>query len=122
MVIVIGLLQSRPNLSAIRELFTSSDLNLLRQSNYMVLQNLRVTPTVYLAMAILPIEWFKVIEIRFFIVSTILMIITWVLTSGGRSVILWMAIYVIYLYKWKGVRDKIEKENRRKIVLVVFVL
>ena len=35
-VIVIGLLQSGLTLSAIRELFTSSDLNLLRQSNYMV--------------------------------------------------------------------------------------
>jgi len=47
------------------------------------------------------------------------MIIAWVLTSGGRSVILWMAIYVIYLYKWKGVKIKLKKENRRKIVLVV---
>ena len=89
-VIVIGLLQSGLTLSAIRELFTSSDLNLLRQSNYMVaIQNFIATPTVYLA------------------------------TSGGRSVILWMAIYVIYLYKWKGVKIKLKKENRRKIVLVV---
>ena len=59
-VIVIGLLQSGLTLSAIRELFTSSDLNLLRQSNYMVaIQNFIATPTVYLAIAILPIEWFK---------------------------------------------------------------
>lgn len=56
-VIVIGLLQSGLTLSAIRELFTSSDLNLLRQSNYMVaIQNFIATPTVYLAIAILPIE------------------------------------------------------------------
>ena len=119
-VIVIGLLQSGLTLSAIRELFTSSDLNLLRQSNYMVaIQNFIATPTVYLAIAILPIEWFKGNRNKIFIVSTILMIIAWVLTSGGRSVILWMAIYVIYLYKWKGVKIKLKKENRRKIVLVV---
>lgn len=110
-VIVIGLLQSGLTLSAIRELFTSSDLNLLRQSNYMVaIQNFIATPTVYLAIAILPIEWFKGNRNKIFIVSTILMIIAWFLL-GGRSVILWMAIYVIYLYKWKGVKIKLKKRK-----------
>ena len=47
-IVVIGLLQAGFTLSAIRELFTSSELNLLRQSNYMVaIQNFIATPTVY---------------------------------------------------------------------------
>ncbi len=119
-VVVIGLLQAGFTLSAIRELFTSSELNLLRQSNYMVaIQNFIATPTVYLSIAILPIEWFKGNRNKIFIGSTVLMIIAWVLTSGGRSIILWLAIYVIYLYKWKGIKIKLKKKSRKKIILVV---
>lgn len=114
-VIVIGLLQSGLTLSAIRELFTSSDLNLLRQSNYMVaIQNFIATPTVYLAIAILPIEWFKGNRNKIFIVSTILMIIAWFYLEVDLLFYGWLFMLYIYI-SGRGVKIKLKKKIGEKL-------
>lgn len=120
-VTVIGMLNTGMRLNVIRELSTSSEYNILRKSNFMVaIQNFIVTPTVYIAIAILPIEWLKKTGSKWLIITTTIMVVTWVLTTGGRSIIIWFAIYIIYLYMWKG--RKIYLKTRTKVLLFIFIL
>ena len=119
--IVINMMRSGLDLSMIRELSTSTDYNILRSSNFMIaIQNFITTPTVYLAIAILPIEWFRGNRNKILIISTLLMVVTWVLTTGGRSIIIWFLIYVIYLYKWSG--KKIELKKKKKLIIFIVVI
>ena len=95
-VIVVSLLRSGYDYSYIRELATTEDYNVLRQSR--VLSNVRVfiaTPVTYLEIAILPIEIFYGRKDKKLICQIIAMIFLWVFTSGGRSIIIWEVLYFV---------------------------
>ena len=120
--IVIQLLKSGLKLDAIRILATSSDYNALRSSNLSIaIQNFIVTPTVYLSIAILPIEWVKGNHSKLLLMSTAFMAIAWVLTTGGRSIIIWFIMYLMYMLWWTGKRI-ILKKRTKIIALMVVVL
>lgn len=119
----ISLLFSGRHLDYIRELATSEDANELRTSTLVVLvKNFIATPTVYLAIALLPIEIFRGEKDKFIIISTIVMTFLWVITSGGRSVLLWIALYFLIVYTFlprEKHRLKISiKSIRNKIALI----
>lgn len=92
--IVLKLLSSGFDYSYIRELATSEDNNVLRQSS--VLSNIRVfiaTPLTYLDIALLPVEIFYGRKDKKLIRQILIMIFLWVFTSGGRSIIVWEILY-----------------------------
>ncbi|MDB8711936.1 O-antigen polymerase [Mediterraneibacter gnavus] len=120
--IVIKLLSTGSDLSVVRILYTSSEFNILRSSNVMVaIQNFIVTPTVYVVVALLPLEWFKGNRNKIFIISSIAMIGAWVLTTGGRSIIVWLAIYIAYLYIWSGKKLKLKKKTKRIVMILIVI-
>lgn len=95
-VIVIRLLSAGYDYSYIRELAATEDLNILRQSK--VISNVRVfiaTPVTYLDIAILPIEVLYGKKDKKLIYQIIAMIFLWVITSGGRSIIVWEVLYFL---------------------------
>ena len=114
--IVIRMLRSGASLAVIRSYFTDTEYNVLRTSNVMVsIQNYIVTPTVYIATAILPLEWLTGNKNRIFVISTVSVIMLWVLTSGGRSIIFWFILYAVYLFFFLGKKIFLSKRVKRGI-------
>lgn len=129
-IISIKLMLQGYNLDYIRELATSEDMNEIRVSMFSILiRNFVATPTVYLAIAVLPIDLiYGKRKISIFIL-TFIMVFCWVLGTAGRSIILWAILYFIAAILFgKRVGLEIAISNRIKhmaivvcILLVIFL-
>lgn len=125
---VIRLLLSGRTYIYIRELFVSEDEGGLRSNHLInVLRSFIATPMTYLMMAVFPIEVFFKRKDRLLIIQTVLLIVFFVLTTGGRSVMLWFPIYIVYVYLYKrkitSSSDRHRnRKNKRRIILGVIVM
>lgn len=113
--IILRLLLSGYDYGYIRELAVSQDENVLRPSQiFTVIYNFIASPVTYLLIALFPIEVFFGNKKRIFIIECITVMVLFVLTTGGRSVILWIAIYfacILLLYA---------KKNKFSLLKIVF--
>ena len=118
------------NLDYIRQLSTSEGVNELRSSMFSILmKNFVATPTVYLALAILPIEYILGKKKKSIIILTLIMGFCWVLSTAGRSIILWEILYffaAIMFAKRSGIEIETSKRFKRiaiiaSIILVIFL-
>ena len=135
LVLVISMLRSGATFYVIRELATAEDTNELRTSSFIIaVQALIASPTSFLMVAIMPIELLKEgKKNKLLIRLSIALMVLWVLTSGGRWVIMWFAAYFacVFLMK-KGEIQNIQWKRLLKrfrmpiliglILLVVFLL
>ena len=120
---VITLLRNGFTLKNIRYMSTDTGYNMLRSSNFIVLvQNFIVTPTVYLSIAVVPIDIFKGNRSKLLFISTLFITVLWVLTTGGRSIILWFTIYFFYLIRFYGKKIKLKKWMKLLIISLSFIL
>lgn len=119
--VAITLMMKGYGLDYIRELVTAEGTNEIRSSYLSILiKNFIATPTVYLALAILPIDMIMGKRDKVLLFLTIVMTVCWVISSGGRSVILWMVLYffVFYLFaKSKSFRIKVSKRIKRLAII-----
>ncbi len=114
------------NLDYIRQLSTSMGMNELRTSMFSILmKNFIATPTVYLALAILPIELIFGKRKKGIIILTFVMGFCWVLSTAGRSIILWTILYffaAIMFAKRDGMEIKVSKRFKHIAIFVSIVL
>lgn len=106
---VIRLLISGHDMAYIRDLVFSKDENELRSSGLIVnLNYFVVTPTTYFMMAYLPAELFKEKKDKILIAESLIMLGLWLLTTGGRTILLFMAISVACVFlNEQGKKDKL---------------
>lgn len=121
---IVPMLLSGRGLDYIRSLAVSDEANELRSSTFVVLiKNFIATPTVYLTIAILPIAMFRDKQNKPFLILVGTMLFLWVLTTGGRSIILWVALYFLFVYTLQKRENRIERHRRMmrrtKILLVI---
>lgn len=122
--IVINLLRHGYTFFYIRYLYTSEEDTILH-SSYVItqLKAFVAVPTTYLFIAIFPIEMFYGKRKKSFLIMAISLMVLFVLTSGGRSVILWMALYFIaifMIYRKKNGQDN--KKFRLKPVQKAMII
>lgn len=114
------------SLSYIRGLVTVEGNNELRSSMLSILiKNFISTPTVYLAIAIMPIEMIMGKKKKSLIIMTLIMIFCWVISVGGRSILLWTVIYfitVILLAGKDGFQINISKKAKTIAVVISVIL
>jgi oligosaccharide repeat unit polymerase len=128
---VIPLLLSGHDLGYIRDLLFSYEENEMRSSGLIViLNNFMVTPTTYFMMAYLPVEVFREKDRNnYLIAEIIIMLVLWIFTTGGRTVLLFMGVSLlcVYLQKLKDkklsiyllLRNKIKKTSKLKKFLIL---
>ena len=119
--IVVRLLLSGYDYSYIRLLAVSQEENILRSSQlFVVLNNFIASPVTYLMIALLPIEIFFGKKKKFFILECIGVMMLFVLTTGGRSVILWIGLYflcVFFIYlKYSGKKKFYISKKYKRII------
>ena len=96
---VIRLILSGHDLAYIRDLVFSKSENEMRASGLIInLNYFLVTPTTYFMMAYLPAELFKEKKNKLLIGEAVLMLFLWILTTGGRTILLFMAVSVVCVY------------------------
>ena len=124
--IVFRLLLSGNTYAYVRQLNTMAEENPLYSSyaKYLVKVFIAI-PTTYVAIAILPIDLFMGKKNKILIIESILLLALFVLTTGGRSVILFVLIYfafvfLLYAKKYKHIELKSIKRYK-KIVIVAAV-
>jgi len=82
-------------------------------------------PLTYLSIAVLPVEIFFGKRDRLLIIESLALMAMFVITTGGRSVILWMVMYfactILFFRKKNGSRFKIPRKYRR-LLLIGFIL
>ena len=126
--VVLSLLASGRQLDYIRELSTASDYNELRSSIFIILiKNFIATPTVYMTIALLPIEILRGKRDKLLIILSLFNLVMWVITTAGRSVILWLALYlaVTYLFTRQSInkkKKKIKRKTKITLIILAFVL
>lgn len=128
MAIVVRLLMSGMDYYVIRQIAVGSGENVLNSSTLIAqLKGLIAYPTTYFMIALLPIEIFFGAKNKLIIGEAIILMAMFVLTSGGRSVIIWLAIYVLTIYAFykKSHPDftvKIVKKYRKHIIISFILL
>ncbi|MCD8011766.1 MAG: oligosaccharide repeat unit polymerase [Lachnospiraceae bacterium] len=121
--VVVRLLLSGYDYSYIRTLAVSVDENGLNSSQlFTVLYNFIASPTTYLLIALLPIEIFFGKRKKLFIAECIMVMVLFVLTTGGRSVILWFGIYLLLVFllycKFNKINNiRISKKYKRLLIV-----
>ena len=117
--IVVGLLINGHDYSYIRDLVTSSDENELRSSSIITIVRVFLAePITYLIIALLPIDiFFGKRDFRFIILAISLMIL-FVVTTGGRSVIKWIAIYFIFSFTLSNKKSNRQYLNSKKSKII----
>lgn len=124
--VALRLLAQGYNLAYIRSLATAEDTNALRSSIITItIKNFLATPVVYLAIAIMPIELLMGNKNKIIVITTLLMIFCWVISVGGRSIILWTILYFIAVFlfaKGKSFSIYISKRVKRLIVFSIILL
>lgn len=127
LVIVVRLLTSGMSYYSIRQIAVGSGENVLNSSTLIAqLKGVIAYPTTYMMIALLPVELFFGKKNKIIIFEAIVLMVMFVLTSGGRSVILWFAVYVIaifFFYK-KQHPDFAIKVGRKykKYIIILLVL
>ncbi len=98
--LIILLLRSGANFAYIRNLVTSEEENVMHSSRLILaVQTFIASPMAFLMIALMPIELQKKEKRdKLFIHLTIAMLVLWVVTTGGRSVILWFVLYFICVF------------------------
>lgn len=114
-IIVLRLLVSGYDYEYIRALSIATDTNVLRASAAVNMTKAFIaTPMSYLALALLPIELLKEKKNKIMIIGCITFMFGYVFTTGGRSVILWFALYFIATYMMR--KKKTDWETLKKII------
>ena len=124
LIIVIGLLRSGYDYTYIRNLSVSTETNELRSSALVTMTKAFIAaPMTYLTLAILPIELLKKKKNIIVIIESIVLMLCYLLSTGGRSVLLWCALYFIAVFlmrkklsNYKEI-EKLIKRYRRIIIL-----
>ena len=112
---VVPLILSGHSLGDIRELVFSDDENEMRSSGVIVALNyFLVTPTTYFMAAFLPVELFKTKKNKAIIIETIIMLLLWIMTTGGRTVLLFMGASVACVF--------IQRKINSNKSLIAFIL
>lgn len=115
MTIVIGLLASGFDYDYIRRLSIATDFNVLRASPVITITKAFIaTPASYLSLALLPMELLKKNKQWLMIAGCIALMGGYLLTTGGRSVLLWFALYFIVIFLLR--KSKADIENVRNII------
>lgn len=129
MLLVIQLLLSGNRYDLIRVLYASGDSEFKSSPIQVILQAFIASPTAYLVIALLPLEILKQKNERnkTFIIESILVVVLWVLTSGGRSIILWLGLYMVVAYLLKKKSRKFDwkhfwKKNKYLIIIAAIGL
>ena len=122
---VLPILLSGRGLAYIRSLAVDDERNELRSSVLQIsIKNFIATPTVYLSIAILPIEIFRGKKDKVFLTLVIAMMVFWVLSTGGRSIILWEAVYFVVVYIYQREQKKLDKRRkiRTRTKVIIFIV
>lgn len=125
--VVLRLLLSGNSYSVIRDLVVNND-NVINSSSLIVqLKGFIAVPTTYLMIAVFPIEILYMKKNLLLMIEAIILMVLFVLTTGGRSVILWIALYFLstylfYRYKNPDFKLYISKKYRRLIIIVGILL
>lgn len=100
--------------------------NELRSSVFTItVKNFIAQPTAYLAIALLPIEIFFGRRDKKLIIASVCLAFLWVLSTAGRAIIIWIALYFAAVYLYYRIKLKIEKRKiklRTKILLAIGVV
>ncbi|HHY83211.1 MAG TPA: oligosaccharide repeat unit polymerase [Clostridiales bacterium] len=94
---IIQLLMSGDSLAEVRKLYTNrEEYNIIRKSALnVVFKSYVSTPVIYLSLPLAVVDFFDGRKDKLLIVMTLSMVALWVLNTGGRSVILWLAMYCV---------------------------
>lgn len=133
LMVVFRLLLSGYDYSYIRELVVSGENNVLNSSAlFTVLYNFIASPVTYLLIALLPVELFFGKKKKIFIIMSLGVMFLFVLTTGGRSVILWILLYFVCVFMfYQRSTNKYDFRQIRKykrwiiagsIILFIFLL
>ena len=76
------------------------------------------TPIVYASLPILMVSIYTGDKHRWLIRLTAIMAVLWMLTSGGRSIIVWMGIYFVFLLIYYKKKIKLSKKIKRTLFIV----
>ena len=120
----IRLLVSGNSLADIRKLYTDREgYNVVRKSSLnLVFKNFISTPVVYLSLPIAVVEFFSGSKDKKLFFLTIGMAALWVLTSGGRSIILWLSMYFVCAYFIYNKHNKLGKKNKTSAFVLIALL
>lgn len=124
LVIVIGLLHAGYDYTYIRNLSTATDFNELRSSALVTMTKAFIAaPMTYLTLAMLPFEVFKRKKNWIAIIMAILLMLFYLLSTGGRSVLLWCMLYfaAIFLAQKKNIDSTLLKQFLRKYRLIIIL-
>lgn len=114
-VIVLRMLSVGYDYKYIRALSIATDMNELRASAAVTVTKAFIaTPMSYLALALLPMELLKKKKNKIMLIGCIALMLGYVFTTGGRSVILWFALYFIAIYMMR--KRKADWETLKKIL------
>lgn len=133
LVVVLRLLLSGYDYSYIRELAVSDEKNVLNSSSlFAILNNFIASPITYLLIALLPVDLFFGKKKKAFIIMSVSVMFLFVVTTGGRSVILWILLYflcVFMFYQKNTIKSNIKKIRKYKrwiivggVILFIFLL
>ena len=115
--IVIRLLKAGYDYTYVRNLSVATEMNELRTSAIVTMTKAFIaTPITYLMLAIFPIELMKQQKNIMVILESVSLMLFYVLTTGGRSVLLWCALYflcVLCFVKKKMNWDKMKLITRK---------
>lgn len=127
---VIRILASGNTYAYIRMLVSADEENVLQGSRILsAIRAFIAVPTTYLAIAVLPIELFYGKRKKLFIFEALLLMFLFVFTNGARSVIMWIAIYMLFIYliyrRNHKITIRIDKKYKRRLIwggIVLFIL
>lgn len=116
LILIIELLRSGVNYAYIRNLVTSENENIMHNSRMILaIQTFIASPTAFLVIALMPIELLKKgNKDKVLIYLSSVMLFLWVITTGGRSVILWFALYFVCAFSMR--RNESNKVEWRRII------
>lgn len=125
--IVVELLMSGMNYYTIRDIAVENEANVLNSSTLIAqLKGLVAYPTTYMMIALLPVELFFGEKNKIVISEALVLMAMFVLTSGGRSVIIWLVIYILailFFYKKKHPDFAFKLDRKyKKYIIILFVL
>lgn len=113
--VVVTLLASGYTYEYIRALSIATDTNVLRSSATITMAKAFIaTPMSYLSLALLPIELLKKNKNKVVLLGAIWLMLGYIITTGGRSVILWFALYFMAVFLMR--KSKVNREEIRALL------